>query len=72
MDYSWVWFFLVGGPSSSARSGEILSDTRCLEPQSYAAGGNRSYLDFLSISDDPRYQGTRSRQYYSWLEMLFQ
>jgi hypothetical protein len=35
--------FLVGGLSSSAKSGRVISEMGCMVPQPYAAGGNRSY-----------------------------
>jgi hypothetical protein len=47
-----VWFalesssFLVGGPSSLAKSGGVVSSTRCMVTQPFAANENRPYLDF--------------------------
>jgi hypothetical protein len=38
--------FQVGGPSSSAWSGGVISGTGCRVPQPFAARGNRSYLEF--------------------------
>jgi hypothetical protein len=38
--------FYVGGPSSSAKSGGIMSGMRCMFPRSFATGGNRSYPDY--------------------------
>jgi hypothetical protein len=49
--------FEVGGPSSSTRIGGAISDTWCMIPQPFAAGGNRSYPDFWVITADPRYPG---------------
>jgi hypothetical protein len=31
--------------------------TGCMAPQSFAAGGNRSYLEFWAVTDGPRYPG---------------
>jgi hypothetical protein len=38
--------FLVRGPSPPARSGGVISDMGCMVLQPFAAGGNRSYLEF--------------------------
>jgi hypothetical protein len=35
----------------------LLFDMGCVVPQPFAAGGNRSYLEYWAIIDDPRYQG---------------
>jgi hypothetical protein len=52
--------FLVGGPSSLARSGGTILDMRCMIFQPFAAGGNRSYLDFWAITGNPRYLGYKT------------
>jgi hypothetical protein len=49
--------FLVCGPSSSARSGGAISGMGCMVPQPFAAGGNRSYLEFWAITGGLRYPG---------------
>jgi hypothetical protein len=33
---------------------------RCMVPQPFAAGGNRSYLDFWAVTDDPQYPGYKT------------
>jgi hypothetical protein len=38
--------FLVGGPSSSAKSGGDIFGMRCMVPQSFVTKGNRLYLEF--------------------------
>jgi hypothetical protein len=50
-------FFLVGGPSSSTRSGGAISDIGCMVPQPFAAGVNQLYLEFWAITGDSRYPG---------------
>jgi hypothetical protein len=52
--------FYVGGPASSARSGGTISGMGCLVPQSFPTGGNRTYLDFWDVTDDPRYPGYKT------------
>jgi hypothetical protein len=37
--------FYIGGPSFSARSGKAISDTRCMIPQPFAVGENRSKFE---------------------------
>jgi hypothetical protein len=37
--------FYIGGSFFSARSGKVISDTRCMIPQSFAVGENRSYTE---------------------------
>jgi hypothetical protein len=37
--------FYIGGPSFSARSGKVISDTRCMIPQPFVVGENRSYTE---------------------------
>jgi hypothetical protein len=49
--------FLVGGPSSSARSGGAICGLRCMVLQSSAARGNLSYLVFWAVTGDPWYPG---------------
>jgi hypothetical protein len=49
--------FFVGDPSSSARSGGVISDMGCMVFQPFAAGGNQSYLEFLVITGHPQYRG---------------
>jgi hypothetical protein len=51
------WFFLVGGPSSSAWSSGSIPGTGCMVPQPFTIGGNRSYLEFWDVTGNPRYPG---------------
>jgi hypothetical protein len=46
---------LVGGPSPLARSVGGISDMGCMASQPFAVRGNRSYLDFWAVIDDPWY-----------------
>jgi hypothetical protein len=52
-----ILLFLVGGPSSSARSGGAISSMGCVVPQPFAAGGNQSYLELWTIIGGPCYPG---------------
>jgi hypothetical protein len=50
--------FLVGSPSYSNMSGEVISSTWCVVLQPLvptAPGGNQPYLYFFIITNDPRY-----------------
>jgi hypothetical protein len=53
-------FFLVSDPSSSARRGGNIPSTGCMVPQLFAAGGNKSYPDFLVVTGDPWYPGYKT------------
>jgi hypothetical protein len=44
---------MIGGPSSSAWRGGVLSGTGCMVPQSFVAEGNRPYLKFWVVTDEP-------------------
>jgi hypothetical protein len=41
--------FYIGDASSSAWSGGSFPSMRYMIPQSFAAGGNRSYLEFWAV-----------------------
>jgi hypothetical protein len=47
--------FYIGGPSSSAWTGGVISGMRCLVPQPFLIVGSRSYLEFWAITGDTRY-----------------
>jgi hypothetical protein len=49
--------FYVGGPSSSTRSGGVISNVRCMVPQPFAVGGNWSYPEFWAVTGGPQYPG---------------
>jgi hypothetical protein len=48
---------ILSSPSSSARSGGVISGTGCMVPQPFAAGGNRSYPEFWAVTGAPQYLG---------------
>jgi hypothetical protein len=50
-------FIYVSGPSSSVRSGGVISSTGRMVPQPFAAGGNRSYLKFWAVAKRPAVPG---------------
>jgi hypothetical protein len=53
----------TGGPSPLAKSGETVSGTGYLVPQSFVAGGNRVVSRFVGLQSAARgTQGTRPRQ----------
>jgi hypothetical protein len=49
--------FQVGGPSSSAWSGGVISGMGCRVLQPFVARGNRSYLEFWAVTGHPWYPG---------------
>jgi hypothetical protein len=52
--------FLMGGPSSLARSGGAAPGTGCMVPRHFAAGGNMLYLDYWTVIGDPWYTGYKT------------
>jgi hypothetical protein len=50
------YFRLVAPPLEPEVVG-LFPGTRCMVPQPFAAGGNRSYLEFWVIISSPRYPG---------------
>jgi hypothetical protein len=54
--------FLVGDPSSSARSGGAISGMGCRVPQPFATGCYQSYPKFCVVTDGHGTRGTRPRQ----------
>jgi hypothetical protein len=49
--------FLIGGPSSSVRSGGVISGMGCMIFQPFADRGNWLYPEVWAIIGGPRYPG---------------
>jgi hypothetical protein len=52
--------FQAGGPSSSARSGGVVSSMGCMVPQPFVDVGNYLYPDLWVIISGPRYPGYKT------------
>jgi hypothetical protein len=59
---SWVYFFFVGGPSSSAMSNEAISSMGCLASQPFYRWRELDciYICWAVVTDDQRYPGYKT------------
>jgi hypothetical protein len=53
-------YFRLVAPTLQPEVVGLFFGTRCMVPQLFAAGGNRSYLEFWAVISGPRYPGYKT------------
>jgi hypothetical protein len=62
VDHSQDWFFLLVAPPLQPGVVELFPSMRCMVPQPFTAGRNRSYPEFWAITSGLRNPGYLPRQ----------
>jgi hypothetical protein len=58
--HSWIWFLLSWWLLLFSQEWWVIYGMRCMVPQPFAIGENRSYLDLWVVTGDPRYSGYKT------------